>query len=214
MTDTRQRAFTPQVDRGIYVGPGYISPSRFASYAYQLQEIISLRPDRVLEVGIGNGLVSYMLRRMGLDVTTLDFDDSLEPDVVASVTDMPVGNASFDAVACFEVLEHLPFERFITALSELRRVSSAYVVVSLPERTRIYKVEAQLPKLGSRRWSFGVPFLKAPEHVLGGEHYWEVGAHGYNLGRVRECFEQAGLHIEKTYRLWENLYHRMFVTSV
>lgn len=213
MSDNRTE-LGPQVDRSIYVGPGYISPARFASYAYQLQEVLALQPRRVLEVGIGNGLVSHMLRKAGLEVTTLDFDASLEPDIVASLTDMPVADASFDVVACFEVLEHLPFEQFPVALGELRRASSRHVVTSLPDCVRIYKLEARLPKLGYRRLSFGAPFFAPVEHSFDGEHYWEIGVHGFSLERIQTCFHEAGLEVVKTYRVWENPYHRIFVTSV
>jgi len=204
----------PQVCTEHYVGHGYISPARFASYAYQIKELLALEPRNVLEVGIGNGLVSYMLRKAGVEVTTLDFDPSLEPDIVASVTDMPVADSSFDVVACFEVLEHLPFQNFIGALRELRRVSSEHVVLSLPDRTRMYTVETVLPKLGRRRFSFGAPFLPSTDHTFNGEHYWEIGRNGYPLNTVMECLEGSGLEVVRTYRLWENVCHRMFVTRL
>ncbi len=205
----------PQVATDLYYrGQAYISPARFASYAYQIKEVLELQPRRVLEVGIGNGLVSYMLRKAGLDVTTLDFDPSLEPEIVASVTDMPVPHRSFDVVACFEVLEHLPFDRFPKALRELRRASCKHVVLTLPDCTRIYKLEARLPKLGRRRFSFGLRFLRPSEHEFDGQHYWEIGRNGYPLKTVRECLEESGLQVIKTYRVWENVYHRMFVTRL
>jgi 2-polyprenyl-3-methyl-5-hydroxy-6-metoxy-1,4-benzoquinol methylase len=214
MTTIRQSIPRPQVDRSIYFGPGYISPARFASYAYQLKEVMALKPKRVLEVGIGNGLVSCMLGRAGLDVTTLDFDPSLGPDIVASVTDMPVGDGSFDVVACFEVLEHLPFELFPRALAELRRASSAHVILSLPDLTRIYKAEVTLPRLGPRRLSLALPFVPQRTHAFDGEHHWEIGVGGCSLRKVRDCLEGAGLTVRKCYRIWESLCHRMFATRV
>lgn len=49
---------------------------------------------------------------------------------VASVTDLPFDDGSFDLVLCLEVLEHLPEPE--TALDELSRVSRRDVVVSTP----------------------------------------------------------------------------------
>jgi len=202
----------PQVQRELYFRPGYLSPARFASYGYQLREIMSLKPETILEVGIGNGLMSYLLRKVGLKVTTLDFDESLEPDVVASVTDMPLDDNSFDVVACFEVLEHFPFAGFAKALCEICRVSRRMAVISLPDHTlRFYRIEFTLPWLGHGRCSFSLPTSKASEHKFDGEHYWEIGKKGYPLERVMACIEEAGFDVVKTYRILENPTHRMFI---
>jgi len=202
---------SPQVEKSLYYGPGYINPARFASYSRQISEILKLEPQSVLEIGIGNGIVSYMLKKAGLDVTTLDFDESLEPDIVASVTDMPLPDNAFDVVACYEVLEHLPFEMFQPALKQIHRVTKRYAVISLPDCGRFYKIEFCLPKIGRRRFAFELPLGNLPEHEFTGEHYWEINKKGYPLQTVRDAMRLVGFCVEKTYRLWEYPYHRFFV---
>ncbi|MFC2013065.1 glycosyltransferase [Chloroflexota bacterium] len=52
--------------------------------------------------------------------------------VCASAVSLPFRDKSFDVVTCMEVLEHLDKQSFITALHELRRVTSRLIIVSVP----------------------------------------------------------------------------------
>ena len=98
-----------------------------------MDEVLALGAESVLEAGPGSGLVTDWLRRAGTQVTTLDIDPRLEPDLVAPVTDIPAGDDRFDAALCSQVLEHMPFDEAVTGLRELGRVSRLGVVVSLPD---------------------------------------------------------------------------------
>ncbi|MCD6415685.1 MAG: class I SAM-dependent methyltransferase [Planctomycetes bacterium] len=208
MSDRSAGKLSPQVDRSLYVSPGYINPGRFASYAYQIREVLELQPESVLEVGIGNGLVSYMLRKAGIDVTTLDFDESLEPNVVASVTDMPVPDNSFDVVACFEVLEHIPYGMVPSALSEIHRVCAKHALLSLPDARPA--VRFRVPRLGPRQFLIELPFWTMREHRFNGEHHWTVNTKGCPLHQVLAAIEHAGFTVQETWRPWENPAHRFF----
>src|SRR5438874_10919618 len=86
---------------------GYDTLERFQSYWHQLREATDLG-GRVLEIGIGNGTVSSILRARGLDVVTADIDRELRPDVVADIRKLPFENGSFDGVLACEILEHIP----------------------------------------------------------------------------------------------------------
>ncbi len=63
----------------------YDSKERFCSYWHQINEITKLKPEKVLEVGIGNGFVSDYLKKRNFNVTTVDIDKDLKPDIVGSV---------------------------------------------------------------------------------------------------------------------------------
>lgn len=202
---------TSQVARPHYYGLNYITPSRFASYAYQLMEIMVLKPNNVLEIGIGNGLVSCMLRKAKIQVTTVDFDKAICPDIVASVTDMSVRGGSFDVVVCFEVLEHLPYNHFNRAVSEIFRISNSYAILSLPDVQRAYRIDAQFPKIGEIKKLIHIPRLRKLIHIFDGEHYWEIGKANYPLSKIIKDIQIAGFRIEKTYRAFENPYHRFFI---
>jgi ubiquinone/menaquinone biosynthesis C-methylase UbiE len=200
--------FKPQVSKDLYAGADYLSPARMASFGYQVQEVLSRNPSSVLEIGIGCGVVAYLLRKAGVNITTLDFDPSLEPDMEASVTSIPLPDQSYDVVACFEVLEHLPWEEVGKALSEIHRVSSRYVLISLPHAGPRFRVH--IPFLC--RWkNFKKPFWRPSLHVFDGQHYWEIDRKGYPLSRIIEAMTHAGFTLEKTFRPWEMLTHRFFI---
>jgi len=201
----------PQVESNHYFNASYDTKERFISYWHQINEIIKLNPKTVLEIGIGNGFVSDYLKKRGVNVTTLDIDERLNPDVVGSVLDMPVLNESFDVVACYEVLEHLPFENFSKALAEIYRVSKSYAVLSLPDASRAYCVYIHIPKIGIFKRLIPLPRFKNPTHKFDGEHYWEIGKAEYPLSKIINEIQKAGFKIEKTYRVFENPYHRFFI---
>ena len=120
----------PQVEPSHYFTESYDLKGRFISYWHQIHEIIRLRPKRVLEIGIGNGFVSKYLKERRTNVLTLDIDKNLNPDIVGSVLDVPFSDNSFEVVVCYELLEHLQYENFYKALSEIFRVSKSYAILS------------------------------------------------------------------------------------
>jgi len=200
-----------QVDRSHYYNSSYLHPARMASYGYQFRELHDRDCRSVMEVGGGAGLLRYMLEEAGVDVVTLDIDDRLNPDLVGSVTDIPMEVEAVDAAAAFQVLEHLPFDKFEAALTELRRVARGWVVVSLPDVRRTYRFESNLPFIGPVSFSVDVPRRSPPEHEYDGQHYWEIGKNGYPLSRIQEEIDAAGLSIVDDYRSPEWGYHHFFV---
>ena len=108
--------FETQVSKEHYNIKEYDTTYRFISYFHQIEETLRTNPRTVLEVGVGNKIVSNYLREYGVKVKTCDFDKGLKPDVVADVRKLPFRDREFDTVIAFEVLEHLPFEDFETAL--------------------------------------------------------------------------------------------------
>lgn len=203
----------PQVELSYYLRKEYDSKGRFVSYWHQIDEITVLEPDMVLEIGIGNRFVANYLMQRGFNVTTMDIDEHLNPDKVGSVLSIPFSDKSFEVVACFEVLEHLPYDKLSKALSEIYRISNRYAIISLPDSTRAYRFDIQVPKIGELKKLITIPRLKPPKHYFDGEHYWEIGAVGYPLRRILTEMQNAGYKIEKTYRVFEIPYHRFFVLA-
>ena len=90
---------------------GYDYKGRFISYWQQIVEVEELNDGgEHLEVGPGTGFLSGRLKERGLDVQTLDMDEAVGPDILASVLAVPVENGFFESASAFEVLEHLPFQ--------------------------------------------------------------------------------------------------------
>jgi hypothetical protein len=115
-------------------------------------------------------------------------------------------------VLAAEVLEHLPFEEFGTALRELRRVSRHSVIVTLP--APFFGVSAlwNWPKFEPRGMFIGVPY--AVKHRWNGEHYWELGKRGYGVRTVKQRILESGLTIERAFRPAPSLYCYFFVLAV
>lgn len=105
-------------------------------------------PQRVLEVGAGEGLVARRMleRRPDLAMAILDLPD---PELAANWSDIPVGGVqgsvetlpfpdrSVDLVMAIEVLEHVPDPDL--ALREISRVTNSDVIVSVP-REPIWRI--------------------------------------------------------------------------
>jgi ubiquinone/menaquinone biosynthesis C-methylase UbiE len=148
-------------------------------------------------------------------VETVDLDPDLNPDHVASVTDLPLPDNTYDACCAFQVLEHLPFQAALVALDELARVARNHVVISLPDSRRSWRYMLHLPRLGEWRMLLNRPQSSAPVHAFDGEHYWEINKRGYELEKVTASFLKSGkLRLVRTFRPFENTSHRFFIFGV
>lgn len=201
----------PQVSAAHYFD-SYDTKERFISYWTQIHIVRELSPTSVLEVGVGNGLVNDYLKRCGVDVTSVDVATDLFPDVVASVHSMPFSDNVFETVMACQVLEHLPFDLFPAALSEIRRVASRYAVISLPDASRAYSVSVNLPKIGRRGRLFDLSrFARRKKFQPDEEHYWEIGWKGYSLQGIISAMKQAQFTMIDEHRVLEFPYHHFFV---
>lgn len=203
-----------QVEPDHYKDLKYDSKERWISYWHQIDEILNLEPENVLEVGIGNGVVNRYLKNAGVSITTLDIDERLKPDKVGSVLNIPFTDNEFSVVACFEVLEHIPFKQFIDALKELKRVSNRYILLSMPDRSRVYKFFLHVPHKKDVKKLFRVPRINKLSHRFDGQHYWEIGKKNYPLKKVKDVIFEAELSLLKTFRVFEFKEHRFFLLEV
>ena len=200
-------------EREVYFADGYDTKARFCCYWHQIHEIVSLKPRNVLEIGVGNGFVSDYLTKRGYDVRTLDIDESLNPDHVGSVLSLSFADESFDVVACFEVLEHIPYEFFSQALREMYRVSRGHALLSIPDRTRAYPFWLRLGPFRDVKWLIRIPRIRAPRRSCEPSHHWEIGLSGYPLRRILGHFSRSGLKLQNTYRVFEQPWHRFFILT-
>lgn len=192
-----------------YFATDYDDKRRWASYWYQIKEILDFNPKKVLIIGKGNGLVSEYLKLAGIKIVVLDIDETLKPDIIASVLKMPFADNEFDAILCAQVLEHLPYEDFFKAISEIRRVSKTSAVISLPHFGPAIRFLFKFPILPEIKFMIKLPYPKV--HKFKGEHYWEIGKRGYSLKKIKKEIIKSGTVIEKDYIVFENPLHHFFV---
>jgi SAM-dependent methyltransferase len=202
-----------QVDKSHYKFQKYMGKRRWNSVWHQLDEVISLAPKSILEVGPGPGLFKVLAMQFGLQVKTLDLDPELKPDYVGSATDIPLPDSSFDLVCAFQMLEHLPYDDSLRAFGEMVRVSRKYLVISLPDASTAWRYQIYVPKLGIYDALVTRPTFKNNIHIFDGEHYWEINKKGYELEKIIADLTKFAKLI-KTYRVKENPYHRFFIFAL
>lgn len=160
-------------------------------------------------MGVGSGVLSSYLRdRLHLAVTTFDFDSTLQPDIVGDVRQLAgcCGEGCADAVVAFQVLEHLPFDQFETALGQMAAAARDAVIISLP----YYGWDASLrARFWKRQWAFGFRWSKYPRWEFDGEHHWEIATRGHSLKTVRGVIRRV-LKIERDYFCPDYPYHYFF----
>ena len=192
-----------------YFAADYEDRNRWMSYWHQIDEILAVNPEKVLVVGKGNGLVPGYFKTAGIKTITLDIDETLRPDIVASVLKIPLIGESFDVVLCAEVLEHLPYNEFNQALSEIKRVTKIGAVISLPHFGPAIRFFLKIPFLPELRFIFKLPY--PIKHQFKGEHYWEIGKRGYPLRRIKNDIKKSGFTVKNDYIVFENPLHHFFV---
>jgi len=202
-----------QVEPEHYLIQYYDNKERFISYWHQINEIITLKPQTILEIGMGNGFVAKYLKDRKFNIITLDIDTRLKPDIAGNVLALPFYNGVFSLVSCCEVLEHLPYHSFITTISELVRVSRFYIVLSLPDITPAYRLYLHIPKLIKIKQLLTIPGIRKICHEFDGYHYWEIGKDKYPLNRIINDIKEVKPSVEiiKTYRIFEHHNHRFFI---
>jgi len=201
----------PQVDISNYQGIKYDSKERFINYWNQINSVIKIKPLKVLEIGVGNGFVSNYLKKQGIKIISVDIDSRLKPNFICSVTNLSkkFKPNSFDTVLCCEVLEHLPFTKFHTALYEIYSISSKNVILSLPYIAGHIYFSIKLPNLKLLRIDLRIPFFWR-KHKFDGQHYWEIGKKGFSLRTIKKELSNY-FNITKIFYPLEDKDHLFFI---
>ena len=199
----------------------YVSKERMITYWHQADEVLAKRPGKILEIGIGNGIVASILKNYGVAVVTADINESLRPDVVVSIMqlDKRFKEGELPFVLCARVLQHLPFPEFDGALSQLRFVTQKYVLLTLPVETcRLYM---RLRITGSKPFTLSIGFPLILKRILQRvfslsetsktQNFWKINQARYvSMANVRRIIEKHFI-IEKSYQVPEDMAHAFFV---
>ncbi|MGD9817870.1 MAG: methyltransferase domain-containing protein [Desulfomonilaceae bacterium] len=190
-----------------YLGSNY---ERLGSYRYQLLWSLHNNPSSILLVGKGDGLVSQLIERAGVKLTTLDIDPDLSPDIIGSVESINSPDKSFDVSLCCQILEHLPYERFEPALHELYRVTRNRLILSLPDIRYYVLIHFSVPRV-TINWQFSLPrFPRKEIPTIIPEvdaHFWEIGYKLYPISKIKRAITDAGWNISRIQRCRDVPYH-------
>lgn len=202
--------YPPQITKDHYRRSSYDSKDRWVSYWYQINYVVARNPRKVLEIGPGNKTVTEALRKKGIEVTTVDIASDLNPDVIAPVTKLPFPDRAFEGILAAEVLEHLPFNDFPKAISEIRRVAGRFAVISLPHAGFVFSLEFKIPLIGKKSFLWKLPFFWRV-HEFNGEHYWELGKRGFSVRRIKQIIRHHGFHLRGSGIFADDPAHYFFI---
>lgn len=188
----------------------YLTPARMASIGYQFRLLHQeFETGRVLEVGGGAGITSQILRSLGHEVVVVDVDSKLKPDLVASITDLPLKDEEFDIFACYQVLEHLKWELAEQAVRELARIAKLGGVISVPTNQPAIGITLKDSRhMGSR--VFKLPKIRSQRIHNVKEHAWELEAN-VSTAKFVDLLKSAGLTVVSQLQPVQNFYHQFFV---
>ena len=198
-------------EKTFYVNNNYITKDRWNNYWYQIKGVRMFGEAlSVLEIGPGGKIVSGLLSKLGFSVKTLDINKNIEPDYVASADNLPMADKSFDVALVAEILEHLPFDKFRKALSEIKRVSKIGAVISLPHSGYTFSFSFKFPLMKGKSIIFKIPHFWKNKTSLG-DHYWEIGLKNYPTKRIVQEIKKAGFKIIKKDIGYDDPAHIFFV---
>ncbi len=192
----------------------YLSKDRFISYHHQLRLILSLgnQVKNILEIGIFNSLFTDILKNNGYTVVTADVDQNLQPDLLLDLeSDFSLPQDKFDAIALFQVLEHLPYEKSEKALKKLAESTKNFIVISIPYHTRFLGIQLKFSyKRKSSDFLFHVPRFWSTKPLCN-QHYWEMGLKEYPKKRILNSIAKAGLIVKEEFCDPTHPYHYFFI---
>jgi SAM-dependent methyltransferase len=170
----------------------------------EIEQFLPLAGCKVLDVGGARGEFCAALHRFrGCDATNLEIaacDFLWDRNVIASADAIPFADSTFDAVVCRGVIEHIPPERQLPSLREIRRVLKpggvAYLVIP----------PWYNPHAGHRLKPFhALPFPVAKflrqaifRKKVAGNNRAQLGLHPVTFARMRRLVAGAGLSLLAT----------------
>jgi hypothetical protein len=180
--------------------------SNFINSYYQYQDVqLCGSAIKILIIGPGQGLDTQIFKSRGYEVTTLDIDQTFNPDLIGSAHDLSMfEDATFDVLIASHVLEHLPAPYLEVCLEEFSRVS-AYSIIYLPVAGRHFQSRFKFDLKGiDISFVFDVfNYFTKPSAVIpkycAGQHYWEVGMRGFFVSDMLSRFKK-NFKVIKHYR--------------
>ena len=209
----KEEQYSFKAIKDMYKSEVYDTKPRFTSYYNQIRLIRELNIKSILEVGVGTGFLATYLKREGFKVKTADVIKELNPDYVIDLRkDFSLPENRFDAIAAFEALEHVPFEKFKDALIRFRNASKKFVIISIPVQFTCFQMIVRVP-VWNKGFELFIPIQRKWSTRNWGEsqHYWEAGTKDFPLERIRKEINKSGLKIIKEYVAPENPHHYFFI---
>lgn len=175
---TKGRELEASYCKEVYSKDSYFELTQLQSQIFQILGIRKFKPKKILEIGIGSGFTSLFLKRAGYDVTTVDINENLQPDVCCDIANVNknINPDGFDLSVCCQVLEHIPFDEFEGCIKNLSLYGNLYL--TLPNYYSYFGFSGIL-RLPHVRKIFSL-YFRSPfkiKKLQDGIHFWEVDSH-------------------------------------
>lgn len=171
------------------------SEDHFLTYWQQARLIYDTcsASERIAEVGVGSSLLADMLRRRGWSIFTVDIDEKKSPDLCSDMRAAAYSANEIEAIAAFEVFEHVPFYHFADSVSYFHQENIKKIIFSLPRCESIFfSASLKLPRLRK----FQLALSRNLKIISTKNHYWELGLSDRTLPGGKEIISFRTL--EKT----------------
>lgn len=106
-------------------------------------DIIPKQCNAIVDIGCGNGAITNVLADRYMVVGLDRSQEALKHlsvqalPVIGTADYLPFKDKSFDLVFSSEMLEHLPNDVFLKCISEMKRISSKYILITVPNREKL-----------------------------------------------------------------------------
>lgn len=125
------------------------------SFKTKIEKILEIIPDDVnsiVDVGCGNGVITNELGKQ-FQVTAVDRSRKAlsfvrTRKIESSSDSIQLPDKSFDMVFSSELLEHLEDELLFQTISEFKRLTKKYILITVPNKENINKKLVQCPTCG------------------------------------------------------------------
>lgn len=211
-----------------YLDSNYLSPRRMSSVGVQFQLCTKTQTNSFLDIGAGGRLLTWILNQNGKQAWAVDSKLVAGPDITGALPNLPFRNEAVETTLCFQVLEHITYSLLEPSLAELARVSSSYVIISLPDHNQRdgsqnkpdISLERQVKRaivqtvgktpFGPQRWRDAVNADTQSKEKIDPHHFWEVNYDGITQEHIIDKAEQAGLQVIEVFNNVLLPYHLFF----
>lgn len=217
----------------------FLNEQKMFSFYLQCKTIAGL-PDvkSVLEIGPGSGVTSLLMKSINYEYYTMDAQPLVKPDYLYNFVDFNVNDIdrTFDMVAAFQMLEHVPYKNSIELLDKMKKMSRKYVFISLPYYCWSFRFELLMPKFPlmkkifpaklfnfltkPRIFTIDAPYKNAPNRTYRKQyveefpfavHYWEIGRGNVTKEKLFEDIKDVGLSVRQAFHSKHHPYHYFIV---
>ena len=203
--------FSQQFSFERYYHLAHINFATWYRFFYIFREIIDFKPENILEIGEGSGVIRNCLGSAVKEYKTLDVNEKLAPDILSDVRRFKNElREKFQCVIAADILEHIPFSDFAGSIRNIfdYLLPGGEAVITIPHRRYhfLFMTSATRPHV----LTIPIGFLKLHDFYsrfirrkieIDPHHCWEIGDGKIERQKIESIFKESGFVISKFKKL-------------